>query len=92
MSALGDMCWETGNAGEASSWYERSLQKRRALGDERGEAWMLQRLARARAANGAREDARSLLTRAIELSARCADEELMDACERLRRSIAEVAL
>jgi hypothetical protein len=64
------------------------LHTRQTIGDRRGEAWMLQRLARARAANGARDDAEGLLTRAIELSTQCSDEDLMDACDKLRRTIA----
>jgi len=88
MAALGDACWDSGDTSEASSWYERSLHTRLTIGDRRGEAWMLQRLARARAAVGHRDDAEDLLTRAIELSTRCSDEELMDACDKLRRTIA----
>jgi serine/threonine protein kinase/tetratricopeptide (TPR) repeat protein len=88
LAALGDACWGSDNTSEASSWYERSLHMRRTIGDHRGEAWMLQRLARARAANGARDDAEGLLTRAIELSTQCSDEDLMDACDKLRRTIA----
>jgi tetratricopeptide (TPR) repeat protein len=87
LAALGDACWGSDNTSEASSWYERSLHMRRTIGDHRGEAWMLQRLARARAAVGARADAEGLLTRAIELSTHCSDEELMDACDKLRRTI-----
>ena len=89
LSALGDMCWEAGH--RRGVILVRALAaEATAMGDQRGEAWMLQRLARGRAAVGARDDADDLLTRAIELSARCADEELMDACEKLRRTI-EVA-
>jgi tetratricopeptide (TPR) repeat protein/class 3 adenylate cyclase len=88
LAALGDACWDSGDTSEASSWYERSLHTRQTIGDRRGEAWMLQRLARARAANGARDDAEGLLTRAIELSTQCSDEDLMDACDKLRRTIA----
>jgi serine/threonine protein kinase/tetratricopeptide (TPR) repeat protein len=88
LAALGDVCWESGETNDASSWYERSLHTRQTIGDRRGEAWMLQRLARARAVVGARDDAEDLLTQAIQLSTRCSDEELMDACDKLRRTIA----
>ena len=87
LAILGDLCWDAGDAAEASLWYERSLHKRQRLDDQRGEAWMLQRLARCRGTAGDRDDADSLLSRAIALSTTCADEELMDACEKLRRTI-----
>jgi tetratricopeptide (TPR) repeat protein len=88
LAAMGDLCWDAGDNDEASTWYQRSLHRRQEVGDRRGEAWMLQRLARARAATGARDDADRLLTRSLELSIQCSDEELMNACEKLRRTFA----
>jgi tetratricopeptide (TPR) repeat protein len=89
LGALGDVCWDAGETDEASEWYERSLRKRRAIGDRRGEGWMLHRLARAKGMLGAWEEAGTLLIRATELSTQCADDELMDACVQLRRVFTE---
>jgi hypothetical protein len=83
LAALGDLEWEAGDPTQASGLYERSLHKRREIGDVRGEGWMLHRLARARLALGGRDDAAALLTHAAELAARCSDEELMNACAEL---------
>ena len=88
LAALGDLCWDTAQADQASDWYDRSLHTRRSIGDLRGEGWMLQRLARVRASRGDREQADTLLEQAAELSIRCTDEELMDACHQLRRQAA----
>lgn len=87
LAGLGDSCWQTAEPREAAIWYERSLQKRTAVGDVRGEGWMLQRLARAKAAIGAHDDAVALLVRATGIAMHCSDEELMEECVRLRRTI-----
>jgi len=87
LAALGDVCWESGETDDAAGWYDRSLRLRQAIGDLRGEGWMLQRLARAKSAAGDPEGAEMLVARAAELSTRCSDEELMDACAQLRRTI-----
>jgi tetratricopeptide (TPR) repeat protein len=86
LAGLGDSFWSSGEHREAATWYERSLHKRIAIADVRGEGWMLQRLARARAAIGNREDAEALLARATGLATHCSDEELMEECVRLRRT------
>jgi tetratricopeptide (TPR) repeat protein len=85
LAALGDLCWETAETDRAWDWYDRSLHTRQSIGDLRGEGWMLQRLARVRASRGDWEQADTLLKRAAELSIRCSDDELMDACAQLRR-------
>jgi tetratricopeptide (TPR) repeat protein len=87
MAGLGDLYWDTGEHTEAATWYERSLRKRTAIDDRRGEGWMLQRLARAKVAVGDREDVDRLLARATGISMQCSDEELMEECLRLRRTI-----
>jgi serine/threonine protein kinase/tetratricopeptide (TPR) repeat protein len=87
LAALGDVCWDSGETQAAAEWYQRSLVCRQALGDRRGEAWMLQRLARSEVAAGASTATAELLARADALSAGCGDEELIDACEELRRAI-----
>ncbi len=87
LGALGDAYWNAGETDKAPEWYERSLGRRLAIGDRRGEGWMLHRLARAKATSGDREEAASLLARATERSTACADEELMDACEQLRQAL-----
>ena len=87
LAALGDWYWESHDVERAAEWYERSLQTRQSIGDERGEGWMLQRLARARAAAGDHECARTMLTRAQDLSSQCSDEELMHACAELHQQV-----
>jgi tetratricopeptide (TPR) repeat protein/class 3 adenylate cyclase len=87
LAGLGDSFWDAGEHLEAAAWYERSLHKRTAIADVRGEGWMLHRLARAKAATGDRDCADSLLTRAGSIAAQCSDEELMEECLQLRRTM-----
>ena len=87
LAGLGDSFWDAGEHREAATWYERSLHKRIAIGDVRGEGWMLQRLARFKAAIGDHGDAQALLARAIGMATQCSDEELMEECGRLRRTL-----
>jgi tetratricopeptide (TPR) repeat protein len=84
LAALGDLSWPE-DVDEATAWYQRSLEKRQSAGDERGEGWMLQRLARVQMMRGHRDQVDALLRRATELSMRSSDEELMAACADLRR-------
>jgi hypothetical protein len=84
LAALGDVWWVDRDAEHASEWYGQSLRVCEAIGDVRGEAWMLQCLARCTTLRGDRNGARTLLERATALSMQCSDEELMDACARLR--------
>ena len=84
LAALGDICWDEGLPDDALNWYEQSLRLRVEIGDQRGEGWMLQRLARLHTAKGDRDDAEVLLRRAADLSVYCSDEELMEACEQVR--------
>jgi tetratricopeptide (TPR) repeat protein len=90
-AALGDVCWDAGEIEAAVEWYQRSLDCRQALGDRRGEAWMLQRLARSKLVIEESANADELLARATALSAGFDDEELTEACEKLRRVIAASA-
>jgi hypothetical protein len=76
--------WDEGLPDDALNWYEQSLRLRVEIGDQRGEGWMLQRLARLHTAKGDRDDAEVLLRRAADLSVYCSDEELMEACEHVR--------
>jgi tetratricopeptide (TPR) repeat protein/class 3 adenylate cyclase len=88
LASLGDSCWDAGASEEAAGWYEQSLHKRTAVGDARGEGWMLQRLARVRVALGDLDHANALLAQAIAVSTHCSDEELMEECMQLRRTLA----
>jgi tetratricopeptide (TPR) repeat protein/class 3 adenylate cyclase len=85
LAELGDWYWDECDPARAADYYERSLQTRQPIGDLRGQGWMLQRLARVRAATGDRAAAGSMLTRATDLATQCSDEELMQACAELRR-------
>ncbi len=87
LASLGDSYWDAGESEEAAGWYERSAAKRTAIGDARGEGWMLQRLARVKVALGDRAQADALLARATAVSTQCSDEELMDECMQLRRTL-----
>lgn len=91
LAGLGDSFWAAGDHREAALWYERSLHKRTAIADVRGEGWMLQRLARSRAALGERAEADALLTRATGIATQCSDEELMEECVRLRAALSSPA-
>jgi tetratricopeptide (TPR) repeat protein len=91
LAALGDVCWDAGETEAAAEWYQRSLNCRQALGDPRGEAWMLQRLARSKLLIDDCTKAHELLARATALSGGFDDEELTEACEKLRRVIAASA-
>ena len=86
LAALGDLSWETGDSSDAARLYEQSLLKRQEVGDTRGQGWMLQRLARARAAIGLHGEADALLSQAAELAVVSSDEELMNACAQLGAS------
>ena len=88
LAALGDLHWDAGEYTEAAAVYERSLAARTAAGDDRGQGWMLQRLARAKIALAERDTADQLLTRATGIATQCGDEELMEECIGLRRTVA----
>jgi tetratricopeptide (TPR) repeat protein/class 3 adenylate cyclase len=85
LAELGDWHWDEGDLARAADCYERSFKTRQPIGDLRGQGWMLQRLARTRAAAGDRHGSQKLLARATDFSNQCSDEELMQACAELRR-------
>jgi hypothetical protein len=53
------VCLASGRLAQARASVEESLALRRELGDSRGEAWMLERLARVSLAQGDRDTAES---------------------------------
>ncbi len=75
-----------GDAERAAEYYQRSLEIRRDLGDQRGEGWMLHHLARNDAAGGMPYQARERVARASQIAAECGDQELATACEQLLRT------
>jgi tetratricopeptide (TPR) repeat protein len=81
LAALGDISDERGDRHRAVEYYERSLEIRRGIGDDRGEAWMLCNLART---GGTALQDRERVERATRLAQGCGDPELTAACEALR--------
>ena len=67
---------------------EASLALRRALDDRRGEGWMLERLGRVRAAQGAHDAARDAGRAASAIAREIGDESLAAAAARLCATLA----
>jgi tetratricopeptide (TPR) repeat protein/class 3 adenylate cyclase len=85
LGALGDVHFELGETDPAIRCFEDSLEIRRETGDRRGEAWMLHNLARAGVVRGADDQARSWLAMAEAIAGQIGNQEIVTACERLRR-------
>jgi tetratricopeptide (TPR) repeat protein len=86
LGALAELWEARGEFDNAHECYTRSLELRRALGDRRGEGWMLCGISRVHQARGATDAARASLAQATTIAQECADTELADTCERLRRA------
>jgi class 3 adenylate cyclase/tetratricopeptide (TPR) repeat protein len=85
LALLGDVCTGRDEPGRAADFYRQSLEIRRAIGDRRGEGWMLHHLARAELADGQPYEVRERAETAARIAAECGDAELTAACARLRR-------
>jgi tetratricopeptide (TPR) repeat protein len=79
LGVLGDALFEMRDLGRAECAYSDSLELRRALGDERGEAWMLVKLSDVEVRRGALDRVRELNSRAYDIASRLEDEELIRA-------------
>jgi tetratricopeptide (TPR) repeat protein len=82
LAALGDLHRESAELSAAERDYRRSLQLRRALGDRRGEGWMLAQLAQLELAQGRADRARDLAGEAAAIAAECGDDALRERCNR----------
>ena len=83
LAALGDVYFDLGQHEQALASYEASLQLRWALGDRRGEGWMLHRLAQVHAAQKETERAQQYTARALDIAVECGDAKLQEACRSL---------
>jgi class 3 adenylate cyclase/tetratricopeptide (TPR) repeat protein len=73
------------DAEAATRYFGESLQLRRALGDRRGEGWMLHGLARCELVRSVPFKVREHAAGAARIAEECGDSELAQACEQLRR-------
>ena len=85
LAALGDTLLESGEVEAAAAAFEDSLELRRRIGDRLGEGWMLERLARTCLRIGRLDRVRELLIVANGIADDMEDDELREACARLRR-------
>ena len=85
LAALGDMWRARGLPGTAVTCFEQSLALRCALGDRRGEGWMLLRIAETLAAKGDASRARETAAEAMAIAEACRDARLTDACTQIAR-------
>jgi tetratricopeptide (TPR) repeat protein/class 3 adenylate cyclase len=86
LAALGELEESLDELSTAAGLYERSLAIRREIGDRRGEAWMLHHLAQVAIARGTLAEADEYIAAAAQAANDCDDEQLVQACARLRRS------
>jgi tetratricopeptide (TPR) repeat protein len=86
LAVLGDLHHDVGDSEHALDCYERSLGLRRRIGDLEGGGWMLQRLARTELARGLAERARTYAAEAERVATECGSNDLLLACEQLRRA------
>ena len=86
LALLGEIALALDESEEASSLLEASLAIRRQLGDLRGEGWMLQLLGRAFVARDRPDRARESLAQAERSAMTSGDNELLAACQELRRT------
>jgi serine/threonine protein kinase/tetratricopeptide (TPR) repeat protein len=85
LALLAEIRMDTDDAAGGTEYYSRSLDIRRAIGDRRGEGWMLHGLARCELARGIPYLVREHATAAARIAEECGDGELATACEQLRR-------
>ena len=87
LAVLGDVHLACKRYDDASQCYEASLAIRRAIGDRRGEGWMLHNLANAHDREGRTAVARELVLQAAAIATEQSDAELSVASERMLRSL-----
>ena len=83
MAALGDVFSDIGDHDRAIYQYQGSLEIRRAIGDRKGQGWMLHYLARVQASQGLEQQARANSANALGIAEECRDEKLREACRGL---------
>ncbi len=83
MAALGDVFSDIGDHDRAIDQYQGSLEIRRAIGDQKGQGWMLHYLARVQASQGLEQQARVNSVNALGIAEECRDEKLREACRGL---------
>jgi tetratricopeptide (TPR) repeat protein len=83
LAALGDVWRARDRPGTAATCFEQSLALRCALGDRRGEGWMLLRIAETLAATGDASRARERAAEAMAIAEVCRDTRLTDACTQI---------
>jgi hypothetical protein len=88
LGTLGDVRLSMGDDDEAVLCYEQSLRVRLAIGDRRGEGWMLLRLAGVHATRGRGDRSRTNAARAAAIAAEIGDGELANGCASLSGSAA----
>jgi tetratricopeptide (TPR) repeat protein len=81
---MGEVYAAIGDQEKAMKRYETSLEIRREIGDRKGEGWMLYRLARLNASQGADEQAREQMAEAGSIAAELDDSDLRKACDEAR--------
>lgn len=84
LAALGDAHLDEGDPEHALSAFQASLEIRERIGDRAGAGWMYERLARTAHRMGQLDRVRELLTEATRIADESGDQELQDACARLR--------
>jgi tetratricopeptide (TPR) repeat protein len=82
LALLGDIHKTEGRLQEARDSYRCSLEIRRAIGDRKGEAWMLLAIAETTAALGAPGEVPEHVHRASEIAAELKSAELSEACHK----------
>ena len=87
VAAIGDVYQDKGEYAEALSQYRRSLEIRREIGDRQGEGWMLHHLAVTEYSDGQKDHAREWAEQASQVAESQGDNELVQACARLRTQL-----
>jgi tetratricopeptide (TPR) repeat protein len=84
LAALGDLATQKGRLEEAFERYQTSLEIRRAIGDRKGEGWMLLRSAQVQRRRGSVAAAEDLLSEAATAATGCEDPKLREQCIKLQ--------
>ena len=85
LATRGDCHFDLGQFEQATHSYEESLHIRRANDDQKGEGWMLQRLARVQMVSGEKDRAHSTLAQALKIADHGEINDLKDACRRIMK-------
>jgi tetratricopeptide (TPR) repeat protein/class 3 adenylate cyclase len=86
LATLGDLSDEAGSSTEAQEYYIASLKIRRAIGDRKGEGWMLHHVARVLVSKGEQEEGAVRLREAVAIATETGDQALKEACEQLTKA------